>query len=89
MSRLITRFQNEEAVMAFVEWNMQGTELANCNCNWGCPCQFNSLPDKGHCRAHAFIQIDKGHFGDVKLDDLRWASSPPGPAPCIRATAAL
>lgn len=58
--------------MAFVEWNMQGTELSNCNCNWGCPCQFNSLPDKGHCRAHTFIQIDKGHFGDVKLDGLRW-----------------
>ena len=58
--------------MAFVEWKMQGTELSNCNCNWGCPCQFNSLPSQGHCRAHAFIQIDKGHFGDVNLDGLRW-----------------
>ena len=58
--------------MAFVNWKMQGTELGNCNCNWGCPCQFNSLPSQGHCRAHAFIQIDKGHFGDVNLDGLRW-----------------
>ncbi|GAA0709974.1 DUF1326 domain-containing protein [Dokdonella soli] len=58
--------------MAFVEWEMHGTELGNCNCNWGCPCQFNSLPDKGHCRAHAFIQIDRGHFGAMKLDGLRW-----------------
>lgn len=58
--------------MAFVEWEMQGTEFTNCNCHWGCPCQFNSLPDKGHCRAHVFMQIDKGHFGDVKLDGLCW-----------------
>jgi hypothetical protein len=58
--------------MAFVEWKMQGTEVSNCNCATGCPCQFNSLPTHGNCRAHAFIQIDKGHFGDVKLDGLRW-----------------
>ncbi|MEK6805871.1 MAG: DUF1326 domain-containing protein [Pseudomonadota bacterium] len=58
--------------MAFVEWSMQGVEFANCNCNLGCPCQFNSLPDKGHCRAHTFVQIEKGRFGDVPLDGLRW-----------------
>src|SRR5215218_8937048 len=23
-------------IMAFVEWNMKGWEIANCNCNWGC-----------------------------------------------------
>lgn len=58
--------------MAFVEWSMQGVEFANCNCQHGCPCQFNSLPDKGHCRAHTFVQIEKGHFGKVPLDGLRW-----------------
>ena len=58
--------------MAYVDWEMQGWEVANCNCNWGCPCQFNQLPTYGNCRAHAFVQIEKGHFGDVKLDGLRW-----------------
>ena len=58
--------------MAYTEWAMQGWEFANCNCNWGCPCQFNQLPTQGHCRAHAFVQIDKGHFGKVPLDGLRW-----------------
>ncbi len=58
--------------MAYVEWSMQGVEFANCNCNLGCPCQFNALPDKGHCRAHTFVQIEKGRFGDVSLDGLRW-----------------
>jgi hypothetical protein len=51
---------------------MQGMEFANCNCSWGCPCQFNGLPTAGHCRALCFVQIDKGHFGDVPLDGVRW-----------------
>jgi hypothetical protein len=55
-----------------VEWSMQGVEYNNCNCNWGCPCQFNALPSHGDCRALGFFQIDKGHFGNVPLDGLRW-----------------
>ena len=56
----------------YVEWKMDGMEFANCNCAWGCPCQFNGLPTNGNCSALCFIQIDKGHFGDVPLDGLRW-----------------
>jgi hypothetical protein len=56
----------------YVPWEMRGYEFANCNCAWGCPCQFNGLPTQGHCRAYAFGQIDRGHFGDVPLDGLRW-----------------
>lgn len=56
----------------YVEWTMQGLEFVNCNCAWGCPCQFNGPPTQGHCRAFGFGQIDKGHFGDVPLDGLRW-----------------
>lgn len=56
----------------YVDWMMQGFEFANCNCSWGCPCQFNSLPTHGDCRASCFVQIDKGHFGGVPLDGLRW-----------------
>jgi hypothetical protein len=58
--------------MALVEWSIQGTEFSNCNCDVGCPCQFNALPSHGNCRALTFVQIDKGRFGDVKLDGLRW-----------------
>jgi len=58
--------------MAFTEWAMQGVEFLNCNCDLGCPCQFNALPTDGHCRAVCIVQIDSGHFGDVPLDGLRW-----------------
>lgn len=67
--------------MAFVEWRMQGIQLSNCNCNIGCPCQFNALPSHGHCRAYMFAQIDKGHFGDVKLDGLRFGGLFQWPGP--------
>jgi hypothetical protein len=56
----------------YVEWSMEGFEFTNCNCSWGCPCQFNGPPTNGNCQAFCFVQIDKGHFGDVRLDGLRW-----------------
>jgi hypothetical protein len=67
--------------MKLVEWSMQGVEFGNCNCDVGCPCQFNALPTHGDCRAHTFVQIEKGRFGDVPLDGLRWGilASWPGP----------
>jgi len=67
--------------MAHVEWSMQGTEFANCNCDWGCPCQFNRPPTHGDCRALTFMQIDRGTFGDVKLDGLRWGILAAWPGP--------
>jgi hypothetical protein len=56
--------------MAFVDWEIQGVEYGHCNCNFGCPCQFNSLPSHGNCRAHSFFRIDRGHFGGTRLDGL-------------------
>ena len=58
--------------MAFTEWTLQGVEFVSCNCAWGCPCQFNSLPTYGDCRALAFGQIEQGRYADTPLDGLRW-----------------
>lgn len=52
-------------------WEFKGRELVNCTCTYGCNCQFNGLPDKGHCYAVAGIQIDEGRHGDVRLDGLK------------------
>jgi hypothetical protein len=52
-------------------WEIEGREFTNCNCSYGCPCQFNGLPTHGHCQAVIGIQIERGHHGDVKLDGLR------------------
>ena len=55
-------------------WEFKGRELVNCTCEYGCNCQFNALPDKGHCHAVAGIQIDEGRHGDTILDGLRIAA---------------
>ena len=57
--------------MAEVTWSIRGTHFVNCNCDYGCPCQFNALPTDGTCRAVVAWQIDDGHWGDVRLDGLR------------------
>lgn len=57
--------------MAYVEWEVKAREFANCNCSYGCPCQFNALPTHGHCRAVVGYAIDAGHFGNTRLDGLR------------------
>ena len=54
-------------------WEIQGTELINCNCSYGCPCQFNALPSKGFCEAMGAISITRGHYGDVPLDGVKIA----------------
>ena len=57
--------------MARVDWYIEGLEVSNCNCDYACPCQFESLrPTHGDCRGFAAVRIDKGHFGDVALDGL-------------------
>jgi hypothetical protein len=67
--------------MADIQWMIRGPEIATCNCAYGCPCQFNSLPTHGDCRAAVAMQIEQGHFGDVQLDGLRWAALAAWPGP--------
>jgi hypothetical protein len=54
-------------------WEIKAREFVNCNCDWGCPCQFNALPTHGQCEATGAIAIDEGHFGDVSLADTKIA----------------
>jgi len=67
--------------MAMTEWMIKGPEIATCNCDYSCPCQFNALPTTGDCRAAVAMQIDKGHYGKVKLDGLRWVAVAAWPGP--------
>jgi len=61
--------------MALVDWEIRGPSYGNCNCDWGCPCQFNKLPTHGNCEAVGSMRIEKGHYGDVSLDGLAWVNT--------------
>jgi hypothetical protein len=56
--------------MPDLAWSIRGTHFVNCNCDYGCPCQFNALPTDGTCRAVIAWQIEEGYCGDVRLDGL-------------------
>lgn len=59
--------------MAYVDWIIKGTKVSSCNCNYGCPCEFYLPPTHGRCEGAEALSIDEGHFGEVRLDGLRFA----------------
>ncbi len=67
--------------MSLTDWYVEGIEFGNCNCLYGCPCQFEGLPTDDHCRGFEVVRIDRGHFGDVVLDGLRVAMIYAWPGP--------
>lgn len=54
-------------------WEIHGVEFGNCNCDYGCPCQFNALPTGGFCAAAVGYEVQRGHYGEMGLDGLRAA----------------
>ncbi|HEX9756308.1 MAG TPA: DUF1326 domain-containing protein [Nitrospiria bacterium] len=52
------------------KWMLRGKEFTNCNCAYGCPCQFNSPSTHGFCEAVASALIEEGYFNDTRLDGL-------------------
>ncbi len=57
------------------EWHMEGPYLKNCNCDPGCPCDFNQNPTHGNCEGMAGMRIDDGAFGDLDLSGLAWGAT--------------
>ena len=55
------------------DWRIEGPYMKNCNCDPGCPCDFNANPTHGKCEGMAAMIVEKGHFDDVKLDGAKWA----------------
>ena len=56
--------------MARTDWRLEGEWLKNCNCAFGCPCDFNAAPTHGECKGFLGMRIVKGHFGQTRLDGL-------------------
>ena len=55
------------------QWTIDGVEYGNCNCDYGCPCQFSAPSTHGKCEAIVCGRINQGHFNDTTLDGLKWA----------------
>jgi hypothetical protein len=48
-------------------WKLKGTVLVGCNCDYGCPCNFNAPPTHGDCEGGWVWHIEDGTYDDVDL----------------------
>ncbi|WP_238067578.1 DUF1326 domain-containing protein [Pseudomonas shirazica] len=67
--------------MAYVDWRLRGPGVDLCNCDYGCPCQFNALPTHGTCEAAVGYHIEEGYFDEVSLAGLNVACTFAWPGP--------
>jgi len=54
-------------------WHLKGKVLVSCNCDWGCPCNFNALPTTGKCEGGWTWHVEDGAYADTRLDDLNFS----------------
>ena len=55
------------------KWQLDGLVLVACNCDWGCPCNFNALPTTGKCEGGWTWHVERGSYGDTILDGLNFS----------------
>jgi len=67
--------------MAATKWSWTADYLQACNCDWGCPCNWNAPPKDGHCHGLSAWKVRTGRCGDVKLDGLAVAQAAKWPGP--------
>ena len=52
------------------KWSIEADFIQACNCDFGCPCEFSAPPTRGFCEGMGAWRINRGQYGDVKLDGL-------------------
>ncbi|NJN39870.1 MAG: DUF1326 domain-containing protein [Gammaproteobacteria bacterium] len=62
--------------MAESKWSVSGEYVESCNCDYLCPCIYTN-PQAGatgeQCTSLQVYRVDRGSFGEVKLDGLAFA----------------
>ena len=64
-----------------VEWTFEADYFTACNCDWGCPCNFNARPTEGRCLGWGAWRIVSGRVESTPLDGTRVALSYRFPGP--------
>lgn len=67
--------------MTVSSWDMKGSVIGACSCDWGCPCTFDARPTYGSCEGGYTWNIESGRVGDLSLDGVKmgWYAKSPGP----------
>ncbi|MBI4415513.1 MAG: DUF1326 domain-containing protein [Euryarchaeota archaeon] len=60
---------------AGTKWEFEADYFTFCNCDWGCPCNFNARPTQGNCHGVGAWRIRKGRYDGTKLDGVVFAAA--------------
>jgi hypothetical protein len=63
------------------KWDLKGAIFGTCNCDWGCPCNFDARPTRGNCDGVYVWAIKEGRYGSTRLDGLHMAQIATYPGP--------
>src|SRR4029450_11801549 len=81
-----------------VDWAVNATIIDGCSCRMLCPCIFGSTAEVGtvgthkhegktSCYFNAPFKVNKGHYGEAKLDGLKfWFAGDKGDAKTVEVT---
>jgi len=50
------------------KYSLKGEMLSGCNCDWGCPCNFEIPPSYGNCEGVYMWHVVSGQYDGVSLD---------------------
>ncbi len=59
--------------MGDATWRWTADYIQACNCDWGCPCNWNAPPTAGYCHGFGAYRIRSGQYDGVQLDGLHAA----------------
>ena len=62
-----------ETAQSIPKWRIRGHVIVSCNCDYGCPCNFNARPTTGTCEGGWTWQVEDGTFGDTPLAGLHFS----------------
>src|SRR5205809_4257549 len=64
-----------------VSYHLKGILLGACNCDWGCPCNFEAPPTRGLCEGGYVWRVKDGSYRKTSLSgiNIAWIGRSPGP----------
>ena len=66
-----TQPRADEGLPQNTAWSVKADYTDTCSCQPTCPCFFGSAPTLGHCEGVTLVEIESGHYGDVRLDGVK------------------
>src|SRR5260370_42006162 len=68
----VAAIQNVARAAEEPAWSVEGRSISGDSCGVDCPCNLGGPTHNGECRFIQIRQVDKGRYGDVKLDGVKF-----------------